>query len=90
MLYLKWFSCNPFKADCFTVVQLQERSEQINRQLSKVVAESSAIEKRIKEKNTVSLSELSQVASLEKRLAFLQFQAQRLEALSRETIAIEA
>lgn len=90
MFYFEWFSQNPYKTHCYTVDELQRRSDVLDRQLSKLVAESAALEKRIRERHTVSLSELSRVARLEKRLDVLSHQAMVLQALMRGTVAIMA
>lgn len=49
MLYLEWFSFNPFKAHCYTAEEIQRLSARLELRLDKVITESAALEKRIRE-----------------------------------------
>lgn len=90
MFYFEWFSRNPYKAHCYTVDEIELRSEQLNAKLAKVVAELAALEKSIKERQRVSLSELSRVSRLEKQLDVLYHQTKVLQKLMQGTVAIKA
>ena len=90
MLYVEWFSFNPFKAHCYTAEEIQRLSARLELRLDKVITESAALEKRIRERQTASAGDLTRLAVLNRRLDVLNHQAIILQKLMRGTIAFMA